>query len=746
MVSYTSDTLTIDTIDPVINVEYQNNNVINVLEDSESNSRKYFDDNQRAVITINEHNFNSDDVNITLIAQNVSGAEVNNTVLPYNWISNGDIHVLEINLTNDANYTFDIDYTDFATRKAADYQTDYFTVDKTNPLNLQVEYSTSVLETVLETISFGFYNAKMLVTLTAEDYTSKISEFEYSYENVEGASLVNEDLLNQSVDESSITYSDDLATAQISFEVPKMILGPNNQFNGTVRFNVFDRSGNETEKIETKQIVVDNIKPISQVSYNTPVNIENNISYYNGDINATIVINEANFHSEDVNIVVTRDGQPVNINTNWAEESVDSHIGTFTLTQDGDYIVTVNYKDKSSNEMTSYKSEQLTIDTTINKPIISVNGNTENGMAYKNTVIAEVEFSDINFNDYDIKFTRTNYGNKNEELNEEFIDEKLNLNSNGGSVVLENIEEILENDGIYTMLVEMDDKSGNSIKNELVFTVNRFGSVYEYSDYLTSLVADGGAYETKITDDLIITEYNADELVKDSLNIEITKDGFPLENINYTASPEKNTKNSSSDWFEYKYTINKDNFSEDGVYKISISSKDETGNMPENSNYEDKNILFRVDTTKPEITSIVGLENGIVNAQDLTVKYTVFDAIGLKSIQVFVDDKEINESIVDFTDDMNNYQGSFTLAENGSAQNVRIVIEDMAGNIVDTATDEFESVFAFNDNVTISTNALVRWQANPILFWGSIIGAVVVVAGAMVITSLIRKKNNSKTK
>ncbi len=47
-------------------------------------------------------------------------------------------------------------------------------------------------------------------------------------------------------------------------------------------------------------------------------------------------------------------------------------------------------------------------------------------------------------------------------------------------------------------------------------------------------------------------------------------------------------------------------FASDGVYKIAVSSRDATGNSPENINYDDKTILFRVDSTAPEITSVTG--------------------------------------------------------------------------------------------------------------------------------------------
>ena len=752
MKEYVSNVMTIDTKAPVISVSYANKDVKNVLSDAEGHNRSYFNATQTATVTINEHNFAGNEVDYTIIAKDVTGKVLNADALcqKSGWTDRGDSHTMTITYPGDANYTFDVAYTDLATNQAADYSEDYFTVDKTVPSDLTVTYSPSILDTALNGISCGFYNAKVRVTLTANDDISGVHNFKYAYTKAAGVSAVNAELINQIIEEAGITYSADGRTATSTFEIPKNVLTNDTQFNGTVQFTAKDRSENESgELADTKRLVVDNIAPTANVEYNTPVHQENGISYYDGAVTATVTMNEANFYPEDVVVSVTKDDAAYSVSPSWSDQGTDIHIGTFTLSEDGDYFITMNYRDKSSNQMVEYSSEQLTVDTEITAPVITVNGEEANGRAFKNEVVPAVSFNDINFDSYKITLTRTRYDVKDEDVTEKYIGSAVALDGQGGSGSFDTFEKEAETDGIYTMTVSMTDKAGHSAETTATFTVNRFGSVYVYNDQLIDLIQDGGAYvqPSAIKDDLVITEYNADRLLADSLDIEVLCDGKPMADTDYSVTPEINDQApiGSSGWYQYQYTLAKENFAKDGVYKIAVASKDATGNSPETTNYEDKEILFHVDGTAPEITSIAGLEDTIINAQSVDATYSVYDTMGLKSIKVLVDGTVVDE-ITDFSADRNNYEGDFVVNESKEKQKVELVVTDLAGNVTDTDSEEFKEAcaYTFNDVVTISTNPMVRAMAwvkdHAKVIAGTVAVAAAIVAGIIVLVLVRRRK------
>ncbi len=92
----------------------------------------YYKADRVATIVVNEHNFETSRVNISLVATD-NGTP---SALPAvsNWTSNGDIHTATITYNADSLYTFDFDYADKAGNKTYDIEPHTFYVDKTNPV------------------------------------------------------------------------------------------------------------------------------------------------------------------------------------------------------------------------------------------------------------------------------------------------------------------------------------------------------------------------------------------------------------------------------------------------------------------------------------------------------------------------------------------------------------------------------------------------------------------------------------
>lgn len=490
---------------------------------------------------------------------------------------------------------------------------------------------------------------------------------------------------------------------------------------------------------------IDKTAPVIRVSYDN--NDAANGRYFKEARVATLTVTEHNFDPERITYTrsAMRSGEPIELPavSEWSSNG-NVHTATITYDVDGDYTFEIAMEDMAGNIAAAADYEgavaegDFTIDTTMERPVIT---GVENGKAYPDKVVPVIRFEDINYADHEIRLLRTRKGEIDQDVTEQFIQD-LTTTTSGGSGSNDTFDRIPENDGIYQLSVKVTDKAGNEATEQVVFTVNRFGSVYAFDGYLVS-VQD--AYLQKIEKDLVITEYNPNRLLEGSVQILITHDGDPLEEVAYTVDTAVNayTQVGESGWYQYEYTIDRSNFTKDGIYKLTIASEDEAGNMPETLNYEECDAVFRVDTTPAEITNVTGLENARVDAESQKVAFEVFDAIGLKKILVYVNDEVIGE--FEELDNIISYSNSVELKE-GSSQKVRIVVEDLAGNITDTDSSDFAPAFAFQKEITITTNALILWYADKPLFWGSILAGLAVINGGIVSAAAIRRRKKKQNR
>lgn len=534
---------------------------------------------------------------------------------------------------------------------------------------------------------------------------------------------------------------------------------------------------NDADRAIDIAFTVDNKNPVVSVSYDN--NTAAKDKYFNAYRTATITVVEHNFSTAASRIIYKRtsakDGSNIAEPTvsSWSRKG-NTYTATIKYNADGDYTFDMQVIDKAGNKDKGVKfsgtaAKDFTVDTTIAKP--SIKG-VENGKSYKGSVLPSISFNDINIANSEIKLLRTRKNEINKDVTSDFI--KISKNAKGGSFTAneETFKKLQENDGIYTLSVNISDKAGNKSSQTVKFTVNRFGSVYALNKYLVNDL--NNSYVQSIDNNLVITEYNPDKLVKGTLEVVVTRDGSPVEfgDGQLTVNPVVNStvQIGQSGWYQYNYTISKDLFTDDngkaidGIYKIYIASEDEVGNKSENINYKDADVIFRLDTTAPSLKSVLGLEKSVVNATKLDVSYEIFDSIGIKSIDVYYvnengidsvdhirskDSKE--ENVAGYIEDVTSYSGKFTIGE-CSKENVRFVITDLAGNVTDTGDSNNKAVnfdsssLEFNSTITVSTNPFTRWYAHTVLFWCSI-AAIAVAIGAcgFAVATKLRKREEKAT-
>ena len=669
----------------------------------------------------------------------------------------GNVHTIKVDFKSDANYSFDFEFEDLAKNKCADYKEYRFTVDKTAPKNLKVSYSANVYETVINAITFGYYDSKMTVTISADDDTTGIYHFMYSYLTANGVSNVNAQLVNDAINRAKITRNGKTSTA--TFTIPKSSLERNSQFNGTVEFTAYDYAENNTYRDDTKRVVVDNISPTSTITFNEPVQNANNVSYYAGNIDATISINEANFYSQDVEVIVTKDGSRYPVSVNWTDNSVDSHTGTFRLTEDGDYVVKVVYSDRSGNAMAAYESNQLTIDTV--DPVITVTGLNHQSANNGKTIGFSISVTDKNIALSEFKPVLTAViRNDNGELETLTIglgDPVTSTNDRGETVYTYTVQN-LSVDGFYSLtcsavdyanhsvnLINSGQDNGTSSNEETMnFSVNREGSTFwietTHNDKYSSKTFTNELDKAYANDsvEIVVHELNVDQVNisndSDEETVFALHDGTSTgyvtlqegsgSNGNYV----KNTLRGEGGWYETRYTLSNDNFAHDGVYSFSILSYDRAGNSNLNTKDDTGVIKFTVDRTNPVITSNIST-NQVIDADSHTVEFEINDTNHDKNtVEVTLNGKPVpNESITSLGG--NSY--SFEMST-GSKQSVSVTSKDLAGN----TADQYE----IND-VTVSTNQFVLfYYSHNLLFW--IIVAGIVLLALLILFIVFRRKKD----
>lgn len=678
-----------------------------------------------------------------------------------------------------------IELTDRAGNKSYDYYV--FGIDKTAP-SIEVEYDNNAGDSQSGTGTY--FKANRTATITVSERNFNKENVNFIVKNAEGKA-------------PSVKFVKDIKGTGNSDDT-KHVFEVTYSNDGVYSFdmNYTDRATNKNTKIDyknslaPKNFVLDKTNPTISVSYDN--NEAKNDKFFKANRTATITIVEHNF---DVNrVVITQtsalSGSAIsNPSVSWVN-SGDTHTGTINYNADGDYTFDITMTDKAANKEdsvnygSSVAAKDFTIDTTYSD-IVKVDGIADKGvLGLENGSInadakVNITINDVNLDNYNIKLTRSRVlvtGESDEELDakqnnvvdnpetqcaEDNVDVTSQFVSNasgtGNNTAVIDIpkkdDKGVKNDGLYTLTIEAKDKAGNAYDtnaNIITFSVNRYGSVFTFSNDLYKLLNDNDGYTKSVeSTDLTVYEYNATSVSKENVEVISNNDSKTLTaNTDYTVN--KDAQQTDTSWSKYAYTVKPDNFKNDGVYTLRVSSEDAASITSQTVDYDVCSATFRVDKTPADIISvnystevnkIAGHNGGSAKAEKLAVNFTVEDLIRLEKVEVYVND--MTKPVKTYTygkdfDDANTFDGgSFEIERSSTEQNFKIVATDKAGNVIDTSKGDsngksFEPGYVFFDHITVTTNQLVIWAKSP-LFWG-IIGSTAAIAVGIIIFVVVKKR------
>lgn len=487
--------------------------------------------------------------------------------------------------------------------------------------------------------------------------------------------------------------------------------------------------------VAAKEFTVDKTNPVIEVSYDN--NDAENSNYYKADRTATISVTEHNFQADRVivNVTATDDGNAVTAPqiSGWTSDG-DINTATIYYGSDAYYTFNISMQDMAGNSSDEFTEQNFYVDKTV--PELSISG-VENNTANSGTVIPVISYSDTNYDESLVLITLTGANRKTVELDGSYAEQH-----NGRVFTFKDFANEKSIDDIYTLTASITDRAGNVSTQTVVFSVNRFGSTYELSSSTENL---NGTY-VKSTEDVVLSEVNVNQLTNIKLTLYKNDATIVLkENEDYRVS----ISGGNGQWYQYTYTVFAKNFSENGVYRITVQSDDATGRT-QKTDQDTKNIeiQFGIDN-EPPVINVKNLESKTTYAMESKeVEMTVRDNLKLGQVIVELDGNEYKTWSGDELEQIVQNGGNFTFNIDGnttSAHNIVVYASDAAGNGAKTANADKPANVVNIDDFYVTTNKWVQYINNKPLFYGSIIAVIAVVGlGVFAVTFVRRKKDKAE--
>lgn len=458
-----------------------------------------------------------------------------------------------------------------------------------------------------------------------------------------------------------------------------------------------DLAGNKSKTATAGEFIIDTTGP--QITVRFDRNEARNEIYYSSNRMATVIVKDFGFNDSSMEMV---NGSDVGIkpapsmSTFEGEGTVKS--ASIAFEEDGRYSFSLKCTDYVGNSSGIVTVQPFVIDTT--KPTILFD-RVGHYSANKGDVAPVIHYQDANIEDgsYIVSIKGANRGEVTMPFDEKAI-------TNGKSFSFDNVPRQKKYDDLYTMTAQVTDLAGNVTEETLVYSVNRFGSVYIIADKTKAMMEVDFVTEPE---EVTITEINVDSLTKKEVTVSRDGDAEILEQgSDYTVKSQGNDQS----WKSFTYTIPKSYFKQDGYYAVKFASVDRATNAQDNRT-RDAAIDFAIDRTAPSIvvTGLASKSKYEGGTHEFLVNVT--DNMALKDLQVYINDELFTAYDSDALARTNGTQ-EVSIPSSDKEMTIRLTSSDGAGNLREVKYEKVKVLGASIDEARTIEDSAVPLAINQL--------------------------------
>ena len=353
--------------------------------------------------------------------------------------------------------------------------------------------------------------------------------------------------------------------------------------------------------------------------------------------------------------------------------------------------------------------------------------------ANNDVVSPNVKATDVNYDAKNVTVTIT--GANNGKVN---IGNVVSAIENGQTIKFNDFARQEKMDDLYTLTAKAVDMAGNEKEESILFSVNRYGSVYVLDNDTKDWLDTKDYTYINEEKEVGVIEYNVDSI--ENSQITVNRDG-EMTNLKEKTDYKVTSSGTEAQWKENHYILDAENFATEGNYSVIFSTQDKAGNAMNNNSVKKSNrnlpIGFAVDKTAPTVV-ISGVEDGgSYRSAERTMTVDAKDNLALNEVIVSINGKRQIYNAEELAELDGIVNTVITSANN--FQKIEVSAYDKAGNALGQKQIEGKSQ-PVTLSILVTPSLMVQYYMNKSLLFGSFI-MIASTAGAAVF-GMVRKRKN----